>query len=248
MQANRLGYTYDWALETWLEPSITVPSGAAEPKLVPFVFNALPDTPHMLRVGDGLGVNGNPVFIPAGAKNPEGVAKVIDFWVTKDYAFLSENGIEGYTYHYDNNGVVIKETPNANNAGLDMELISANLPGLWTNGTLLPRYIMRDNVVEIKSAEAVGHIEKAKFSESVYDDKTYYMKGGTEQQAFPMPRELERIAVIRPDLETYSTELLASLIMGEKSLNNWNSYMADLKRLGLDELISIYQTRLNRAK
>jgi hypothetical protein len=34
--------------------------------------------------------------------------------------------------------------------------------------------------------------------------------------------------------------------MGEKSLDNWNTYLADLKRLGLDELISIYQARLDR--
>jgi hypothetical protein len=39
---------------------------------------------------------------------------------------------------------------------------------------------------------------------------------------------------------------LTSLILGEKSFNNWNTYMADLKRLGLDELISITQARVNR--
>jgi hypothetical protein len=36
--------------------------------------------------------------------------------------------------------------------------------------------------------------------------------------------------------------------MGEKSLDNWDSYIADLKRLGLDEVIAIYQARLDRMK
>jgi hypothetical protein len=68
------------------------------------------------------------------------------------------------------------------------------------------------------------------------------------QMAFPTAHELDRIGTLMPDLETYSTELMASLVIGEKSLDNWNSYIADLKRLGLDEIIAIYQARMNRAK
>jgi hypothetical protein len=34
--------------------------------------------------------------------------------------------------------------------------------------------------------------------------------------------------------------------MGTRSLNNWNSYIADLKRLGLDELIAINQAQYDR--
>jgi hypothetical protein len=190
-------------------------------------------------------LQGTPLFIPSGAKNPQGAAKVIDFWTTKDFAYLSENGIEGYTYHYDNSGTVIKDAPNASNVGLDMELFFANMPAVWADG-LLPRYIIRDNVVEVKAAESGGYLEKAKFADSVYTNKAYYQT--LSLQAFPKPSELDRAAALTPDLNTYSTELLASLIMGEKSLNNWSTYMADLKRLGLDELITINQARLDRVK
>jgi hypothetical protein len=34
--------------------------------------------------------------------------------------------------------------------------------------------------------------------------------------------------------------------MGEKSLGNWDSYIADLKRLGLDEYVGIHQARIDR--
>lgn len=34
---------------------------------------------------------------------------------------------------------------------------------------------------------------------------------------------------------------------GEKSLDDWDSYMKDLQELGLDELISIQQARCDRA-
>jgi putative aldouronate transport system substrate-binding protein len=61
-------------------------------------------------------------------------------------------------------------------------------------------------------------------------------------------KELDRITAIRPDLETYCQELLTGLITGQKNVSGWDGYMADLKRLGLDELVSIYQARINRAK
>ena len=41
---------------------------------------------------------------------------------------------------------------------------------------------------------------------------------------------------------------LTKLILGQKSLDDWDSYMDDLKRLGLDELIEIYQGRYDRTK
>ena len=48
-------------------------------------------------------------------------------------------------------------------------------------------------------------------------------------------------------MRTYSAELLTKLIMGEKSLEDWDSYIADLKELGLDDLIAINQARYDRA-
>jgi hypothetical protein len=65
---------------------------------------------------------------------------------------------------------------------------------------------------------------------------------------FPTIEEVNRIAEITTDLNTYSSELVTALVMGEKSLDNWNVYMSDLSRLGLDELIGIYQSRIDRTK
>ena len=53
--------------------------------------------------------------------------------------------------------------------------------------------------------------------------------------------------MISLDLNTYSEELLSKLIMGQKSLDEWDSYMKDLSELGLDELIQINQSRYDRA-
>jgi hypothetical protein len=77
---------------------------------------------------------------------------------------------------------------------------------------------------------------------------TFKVNADGARERFPITAnaEADRVAQILPDLNTYCSELMTSLIMGEKSLANWNSYMADLKRLGLDDLMSIYQARMDR--
>ena len=59
--------------------------------------------------------------------------------------------------------------------------------------------------------------------------------------------EINKANEISTDLETYSKELLTKLIMGEKSLDDWDSYIQDLKDLGLDDLIAVQQARVDRA-
>lgn len=49
------------------------------------------------------------------------------------------------------------------------------------------------------------------------------------------------------DFETYYQELLTKLILGQKSMDDWDIYMEEMQELGLDELIAITQARYDRA-
>ena len=60
--------------------------------------------------------------------------------------------------------------------------------------------------------------------------------------------ELDTISSITSDLTTYSEELLTKLILGQQSMDDWDTYMAALERLGLDQLIEINQARYDRAQ
>lgn len=51
---------------------------------------------------------------------------------------------------------------------------------------------------------------------------------------------------MKTDLETYSKELATQLILGQASLDDWDSYMAELKDLGLDEILEIENDQLVR--
>ena len=49
-------------------------------------------------------------------------------------------------------------------------------------------------------------------------------------------------------IDVYKRQLLTKLILGQASMDDWDSYISDMKELGLDELISITQERYDRAQ
>jgi len=158
---------------------------------------------------------------------------------------LTEWGIEGYTYKFDADGNAVFIRPD-NPVGFDGGLYFTARPALWTNISHLPRRKAQDMVREL--ATTVDYPLKTEFQLVNLERKYKQIQDKTSLLPFATKKEMERIQAITPDLNAYSEELLTSLIMGDKSLDNWNSYMADLKRLGLDELIQITQARIDRGR
>jgi hypothetical protein len=247
IQANRIAYHHEWATATWHELNVNVPPGTAKAYFAPFVIKALSDTEPRVWAQDGWYRVFNPHFIPARAKNVQGAIKLIDYLVSDEYAILTEFGIEGYTFKYTD-GLIDWIRSNPDNIGVDIECMSSGFPAFWTNISVLPRHKVQEMTRELIGPRNEGYALKAEFEELNYQRKYLINQDTNTLLAFPTSREMERIQVIRPDLTTYSTELLTALIMGEKTLDNWNTYMADLRRLGLDELISIYQARIDRGR
>jgi putative aldouronate transport system substrate-binding protein len=62
----------------------------------------------------------------------------------------------------------------------------------------------------------------------------------------PSEQELEIQKKCETALKTYSDELITKLILGQKSLDEWDSYIKDLKELGLDEALEVYNARHKR--
>jgi hypothetical protein len=248
MEANRIAYQNQWDLATWDEANVMVPPGAAPAYFVPFVLKAAADTEPRVWEQDGHYRVFNPHFIPARARNVEGAIKLIDYLVSDEYAILTELGIEGYTFNYNTDGLPKWVLSSPNNVGVDIECMSSGFPGFWTNISVLPRRKVADIRQDIQNMRDQGYGLKADFAVRITEGPYLLNQDTSTLSAFPTSRESERLQAIRPDLETYSKELLTSLILGERSLNNWNSYMADLRRLGLDEMITIYQARLDRGR
>jgi hypothetical protein len=249
MQANRIAYYYQWTVATWDEPSIIVPDGALKPYFANFILRALPNIPERVWVQGAQGrvVGGGRFFIPAGAKNPAGAVRMMDYQVTPEYALLSERGIEGYTFNYDSNGNLDVLHSNPNGLGLDIEIIAATNAVLFAY-SIIPRHMMTDMQYYIPLMEKEGYPLKGQWEERALKNTWPYIQELGSYMPIPWASETARIRASTPDLDTYSSELLTARMRGEKSLDNWNTYMADLKRLGLDELTAIYQARVDRGR
>jgi hypothetical protein len=249
MQANRIGYYYQWTVATWDEPNIIIPEGALKPYFANFILRALPNIPERVWVqgAEGRIIGGGNFFIPSGARNPAGAVRMMDYQVTPEFALLSERGIEGYTFNYDSNGNLDVLTSNPAGLGVDIEIIAATNVMLGV-ALIIPRHMMTDMQYYIPLMENQGYPLKGQWEERALRNTWPYIQEGGAYFTPPRAAETARTREITPDLETYSSELLTALIMGEKSLDNWDSYLADLKRLGLDELTAIYQARFDRGR
>jgi len=80
----------------------------------------------------------------------------------------------------------------------------------------------------------------------IIDYSPYYVNQNQNYLAIPNAEQLERKTKVLNDLKTYSTELAAKLALGQKSFDDWDIYIAELKKLGLDQLIEIDQQLLDR--
>ena len=162
---------------------------------------------------------------------------------------LTERGMEGVSYEMADGKMRSISDPTLENT-------DAVGMALWCNGSIFPRYTLNNEISEgmedtIAYAETNGvknnQSAKSDYTLSCINDPEHRLLHDENGYAVPTAEEIDRTNEISTDLRTYSAELLTKLIMGEKSLEDWDSYIADLKELGLDDLIAINQARYDRA-
>ena len=249
MANNQVACVANWGTEMWLEPQITVPEGASYPWFVPFRIQAVEGQTPLFRGANKYNPGWTATAVPASSDKQAAIAKIFDYLVTDEAIRLTENGIEGVSYE-------MKDGMPSNKLDGSLENTDAVGMALWCNGSIFPRYQMNTDLSEEMSTTiAMAETNGVKNNQSGKKDYTVACIQEPEHRIFhdmnglaiPTAEEIDRTNEISTDLYTYSTELLTKLIMGEKSLDDWDSYIKDLQELGLDELISIHQARCDRA-
>lgn len=249
MASNQIAGIAEWATEMWLEPSITVPEGEAYPWYVPFRLEAVKGQTPLYRGQNKYNPSSRAYAIPASSDKQEAIAKILDYLISEEGINLTEFGVEDVSYK-----VVDGKFSNL----FDGTLENTDAVGcsLWTNNSIFPRFeLNKDISVEMVNTIQFGEDNGVTSNVSGKHDFTLECTRDQEHRLFhdetayavPTLDELKRIGELSSDLQTYSSELLTKLIMGEKSLDDWDSYIQDLKDLGLDELIAINQGRCDRA-
>lgn len=249
---NKISGLHTWATETWEEPAMAVAEGDEAAYLLPMTAEAISGTDPFVLLQRGYQISSYNFAFTSECKDLEAAGALLDYLSTDEYALFSEYGIRDYSYTEDAEGNRAKIK-----TGNDEVLIMANLPALWVNDSILPRREVNNRAEELVTITEAGKDmgypekgfqEKADFVAAIYEKGVGFSQDPEADLAVPTLEELEKSASIKMDLETYSEELLTKLILGQKSLDEWDSYISDLKRLGLDELIEINQARLDRTK
>ena len=58
--------------------------------------------------------------------------------------------------------------------------------------------------------------------------------------------EIDRIASLSADINTYESEMIQKFIMGQESFDNWDNFRQTVAGMGGDELTQIYQDQVDR--
>lgn len=250
---NKISLSLGWWIETWVEPSITVGEGQEPPYLVGVLCDAENGSTPLIARQNGIQKT-NYDFAITSQADKEAIGILFDYLASEEYSVLTEFGIEGYTYDVVD-GVKVKKTDSDIS---EVQIMSMGF-AMWTADSILPRYEIVDRVQELATCEEMGYSvgrtengykEKADIIKNVYenpDDYSYAYMNIDGNIAVATTEQTEKLSELSTDFETYSSELLTNLILGKQSMDDWDTYIAEMKELGLDEMIAITQERYDRA-
>ncbi len=189
-------------------------------------FNAMVNNPIL----------GQNTFITSANKHPAETVSLIDYFYSKEGVELYFMGFLDETYEYDENGLPkYNDYVQHNPDGLiNEEVLGAYVPwGGGANPTLAENSCFGNNMytqVEKDNCKA-----RMAYAPEIVWGKFNYTN---DQYA--------RLSILENDIATYVNDMKAKFITGDASLEkDWDTYVQTLNRMGLLELVSIYQSGLD---
>ncbi|WP_307327281.1 extracellular solute-binding protein [Evansella vedderi] len=172
------------------------------------------------------------------AKNPEAMVRWIDYFYGDEGAKNFFLGFEGITYIETEDGVYEYTEEITNNPdGLNLDqAISQYLtwPGGFYPGIVKEQYFKGAEGNEASRARA----EKA---------EPYTLDMNEVWPVFNFTlEEHEELTVIQNDINTYVEESTAEFVTGRRSFSDWDNYVNQLERMGLNRYLEIIQAAYER--
>lgn len=191
-----------------------------------FAFQSLP-------IG-GYNNNGNAV-ISAKCRNVEVAARLLDYAYSEEGKLLYNFGIEGVSYKMVNGyptytDLIMKNTENLSLAQIMAKYIRGHMNGPFVQDK---RYI-----------EQYYQYQQQKDAILAWKENRY--RNHVLPPITPNAKESEELARIMNDINTYMDEMSVKFIMGLEPIANFDKYIAEIKKLGIDRAIAINQAALDR--
>lgn len=174
------------------------------------------------------------VSISTACENVDLALGWINYWFTPEGTMLYNYGVEGDTYVMENGTPAYTDKVMNNELGVDATLFcrTFSLAGCSFGYTVQERIYL------------------------LYEDyqtaaQNYWTENSDGSMAVPTlsltTEESEVLASYATDLTTYAAETLPKFIMGEKSMDEWDSYVSELENtLHIGEIVEVYQAAYDR--
>ena len=185
-------------------------------------------------------------IISADVENPEVIVSLFDYLYSDEGAVLTNFGIEGLSFFYDENGspqfIPEYAMQFANEASPSYAIMSALGSGQLG---LAPRFMNThmetslNNALGLKEDLVLKHI-----NESLNTDPAF------EAAVINPPLTEDENEIVTDILSRAKTYLLTEydqFIIGEKSVDQWDDVIAQLQSMDIQKVIDIYNTAYNRA-
>lgn len=238
MAENKISATFSYCMQTWLEPQVK--SGGAE--YMPIAqLTAVDGIKPSLSIEPYYYVWGK-WAVTKNCKNLDSAALLLDAIYSDKYASLMAYGVEGKSYDVVNGIKTLKA--GIDNAHWKEMAQNKTSPGdrLWGD-SILPRMRFAPLESELTTAPEYKSKQQVEF---LKDYSNIYPNNNDMYLVLPDDNQLNEKTKILTDLSTYSKELATKLALGQASLDNWDKYISDLKKLGLDKLLNIDQQLLDK--
>lgn len=183
--------------------------------------------------GRGSNVNRSGCVVSTACADPETAVAWIDWWYSEDATMLSSYGIEGETFEYNEDG-----QPLYTDMVLDNPLGSARAMRNVYTGMSFSFRVYRvvasgyDNGYDIQDR---GTWDSNRDNE--WDISTFVARTAEEGEEY---------ASVMSDIETYVQENLPKFLNGDRDLAEWDTYVQDIKNMGIDKALEIQSTCVER--
>ncbi|MFK7692041.1 ABC transporter substrate-binding protein [Paenibacillus sp. HJGM_3] len=169
--------------------------------------------------------------VTTAAKNPELVVKWLDYAYSEKGSLLFNFGIEGDSYTLKN-GVPtftdkIQKDPKYNLQQMVSQYTKPNGPFLGDERKSFNTYPEQDEAIKIwGETDAAKHVMPTFISPTVDESK--------------------EMAKLTTAITSYKEEMFVKFVMGKEPLEKFDDYVKQMKDMGIDKVIKIYQDALDR--
>ena len=175
--------------------------------------------------------------ITTSCKNPALAAKYLDYFYSEQGSILSNFGIEGKSFEMVDGVPTYTEKITKNEEGLSMSQAMAMYMRSYASGPFI---------------QDVGYIEQYYALEEQKEALDNWCRDNDDAMQFKIPKilctsdEASEMAEITNNVNTYRDNMILKFITGIESFDNWDTFIGQMKKFGVERAIEIQQSAYER--